>query len=334
MLPSSNRPPAANTVTPRGQEADAMPVAQGMLFLLAFDHRASFTRDLFGLRDAPTPAEAAQVSDAKTLIFEGFLRALERGAPGDAAGVLVDEVFGAEVARRARAAGVTLAMPVEASGRNVFDFEYGGAFGEHIERFDPTFAKVLVRYNPDDPAGNAKQTARLRTLSDWLRARGRQFLFELLVPATDEQLTTVSRDGGRYDRELRPNLVTRAIMELQAAGVEPDVWKIEGLDSREDCIQVVNQARAGGREAVRCIVLGRGANETRVEQWLRTAATVEGFYGFAVGRTIWMDPLLAYRRGDIDSTTTVDQIADRYLRMIAIYTSARATTNEDATKRA
>lgn len=299
-----------------------MPGYDGQLFLLAFDHRSSFTRDLFGISEAPTPDEAARISESKQVIFDGFLKALNAGAPRDAAGVLVDEGFGAEVARRAREAGALLAMPVEASGRKEFDFEYGEAFGEPIERFDPTFAKVLVRYNPDDPEGNATQAERLKRLSDWLHERGRLFLFELLVPATREQLSAVGGDAERYDREARPGLMVRAIDELQRAGVEPDIWKIEGLDSREDCERVSSQARTEGRSRVACVVLGRGASRSKVEHWLRTAAPVSGFNGFAVGRTIWMDALVAFRDGTIDRATAADRIAGTYLGAIEVYTTA------------
>ena len=308
-----------------------MPGYDGRLFLLAFDHRSSFTRDLFGLSAAPSPAEASRISEAKEIIYDGFTRALERGAPRDAAGILVDEAFGSEVARRARAAGVLLAMPVEASGRQVFDFEYGDNFGEHVERFDPDFTKVLVRYNPEDPDRdvNTTQAARLKRLSDWLRARDRRFLFELLVPATDAQLAAVDGDSDRYDQELRPALMVRAIAELQAAGVEPAIWKIEGLDDREDCLRVVEQARADGRDHVACIVLGRGASEERVGQWLRTAASVPGFQGFAVGRTIWQDALAAYRDGELDRGAAAEQIAGTYLRAVSVYTTAAAGTSPD-----
>ncbi|MHB1131558.1 MAG: 2-deoxy-5-keto-D-gluconate 6-phosphate aldolase domain-containing protein [Chloroflexota bacterium] len=292
--------------------------------MLAFDHRASFTHDLFGLSATPTPTEAAQVSEAKEIIFEGFLQVLAAGAPRDAPGVLVDEAFGSEVAGRARAAGVLLAMPVEASGRKEFDFEYGDAFGEHIERFDPAFAKVLVRYNPEDPEGNATQTERLKRLSDWLHARGRLFLFELLVPATSAQLAAVGGDSDRYDREARPELMVRAVAELQDAGVEPDIWKIEGLETREDGARVAEQARSGGRSRVCCVVLGRGASQLRVEHWLRTAAPVSGFIGFAVGRTIWMDSLMAYRHGSITREATAERIAAAYLRAIEVYRAAAA----------
>jgi myo-inositol catabolism protein IolC len=300
-----------------------MPGYEGQLFLLAFDHRSSFTRDLFGLSGDPAPEEAARISEAKQVIFDGFLQTLASGAPREAAGVLVDEIFGSEVARQARAAGALLAMPVEASGRREFDFEYGEAFGEHIQRFDPTFAKVLVRYNPDDPEGNATQTARLKRLSDWLHARDRLFLFELLVPATQAQLTQLGGNADRYDHELRPELMVRAMAELQGAGVEPDIWKIEGLDTREDCERVVEQARAGGRSRVACVVLGRGASQSKVEHWLRTAAGVSGFSGFAVGRTIWMDSLVAYRDGAASREAAAERIATIYQRAIEVYTTAK-----------
>ena len=145
--------------------------------------------------------------------------------------MLVDEQFGTQVANDAKQAGMVLAMPAEKSGQNEFDFEYGSEFGAHIEAFDPTFTKVLVRYNPEgDGAMNAAQSARLKQLSDWLHHHDRRFLFELLVPAETHQLETVGNDGLRYDRELRPDLMKVAIAELQETGIEPDIWKIEGID--------------------------------------------------------------------------------------------------------
>ncbi len=295
---------------------------ESYLYLLAFDHRASFSRDLFSIRATLTSADVARVSDAKSVIFDGFLRSLEQGAPAETTGILVDEQFGAEVARRATAKGIRLAMPVEASGRKDFDFEYAADFGRHIEAFDPDYAKVLVRYNPDEGQANAVQTRRLKTLSDWLRDHKRKFLFELLVPATTAQSAAVGGDTDRYDHEIRPALVVRTIAELQEAGVEPDLWKIEGLDRREDCVRVAQQARFGGRTSVGCIVLGRAAPEARVDHWFRTAAAVPGFEGFAIGRTLWWDALAAYRDGQIDRVGAAEQIAGHYLRAISIYAMA------------
>src|SRR5205085_4631496 len=118
------------------------------LYIAAFDHRGSFERQLFGLHGPPGADDAARIADAKSLIYEGFQLALGPDLPHDAAGVLVDEQFGTAVARAAKSAGVVLAMPVEKSGQDEFDFQYGEAFGEHIEQFDPALAKVLVRDNP------------------------------------------------------------------------------------------------------------------------------------------------------------------------------------------
>ena len=136
--------------------------------------------------------------------------------------LLVDEEFGAEIARSARRDAFTLAMPVERSGQDEFDFEFGEKLGEHVEAFDPDFAKVLVRYNPDDDAElNRRKGGRLARLSGWLRANDRKFLFELLVAATPDQLDQVGGGQDAYDRDLRPDLVVRAIAQLQAADVEP-----------------------------------------------------------------------------------------------------------------
>src|SRR5262245_11664350 len=290
------------------------------LYMLAFDHRSSFSRGLLGIVGTPDTAQAARVADVKSVVYEGFEAAISNGVRPDTAGLLVDEQYGADIARRARHAGVALAMPVEQSGHAEFDFEFGKDFGSHIEEFDPTFAKVLVRYNPEgDAVLNARQRIRLRRLSDWLHARDRKLLFELLVPAEPEQLADAGLSTERYDREQRPRLVIETIRELQAGGIDPDIWKIEGLDRRSDCEDVVAQARAGGRDHVTCIVLGRGADDERVVHWLAQAAGVEGFAGFAVGRTLWWGELVEYVAGTIDRQTAAARIAHHYHRMVEAY---------------
>jgi myo-inositol catabolism protein IolC len=292
----------------------------GELYILAFDHRGSFQKQMFGIGGDPTPEEKARICDAKGLIFEGFLEAHRQGMLPGGAGCLVDEEFGNPVARKAKQLGVILAMPVEASGRNEFDFEYGADFGKHIEAFDPNFSKVLVRYNPDDDAAmNARQAAKLKQLADWLHARNRKFLFELLVPGTPAQLASAGKNQDRYDKEIRPKLVVRTIAALQDAGVEADVWKIEGLDDRADCQRVSEQARKGGRDHVACVVLGRGANTAKVYQWLRAGAGVPGYRGFAIGRTLWWDPLASFRDGKLPRAEAAKQIATNYIRAIDAY---------------
>jgi 5-dehydro-2-deoxygluconokinase len=290
------------------------------LYILAFDHRGSYAK-MFGFPGEPTPDQHERLVEGKRLIFDGMVIAAEAGEDPSLMGVLVDEQYGADVAHQARKHGLKLAMPVEKSGQDLFDFEYGEQFGEHIESFDPDFSKVLVRFNPEskDTDANRQQLQRLKRLSDWLHERDRKFLFELLVPAEDEQLAAVGGDVERYDDELRPELMRRAIAEIQDAGVEPDIWKIEGVNSQNDCALLAQQARSGGRDNVACVLLGRGADDDAVDAWLRAAAPVDGFVGFAIGRSIWMGPLKAYLAGDLEREPAAAKIAENYTRFIEVY---------------
>jgi myo-inositol catabolism protein IolC len=294
----------------------------GKLYILAFDHRGSFQKKMFGIEGEPDDEQTKTIADAKHLIYEGMVKATESGSvAADTLGVLVDEQFGGSIPKQAKEQGLKLAMPVEKSGQDEFDFQYGDEFGAHIEQFDPDFSKVLVRYNPDgDAEMNRRQSERLKRLADWLHEHDRKFLYELLVPATEEQLASVGGDEDRYDAELRPELMRRAIAESQDFGIEVDIWKIEGVDERSDAEMLAKQARSGqGREGVVCVLLGRGASDEKVDHWLRVAAPVEGFIGFAIGRSIWWDALKAFLDGSLERDAAAQQIADNYLRFIRVY---------------
>jgi len=291
------------------------------LYILPFDHRHSFQTKLFGWTGELTADQVAQIADSKQVIYEGFKTSIRLGVPQQKAGILTDERFGAAILLDARARGYTTACPTEISGQAEFDFEYGENFAEHIEKFQPAFAKVLVRYNPEgDRALNSRQAARLKRLSGYLHETSQsRFLFELLVPPEKAQLDRLKGDKNRYDRELRPRLMIGAIQQLQDAGVEPDVWKVEGLDRRSDCEQVVATARRQGRDQVSCIILGRGAEEPRVREWLMTASRVPGFIGFAVGRTDFWDPLVNWLAKKITREEAANRIARRYLEFVGIF---------------
>jgi myo-inositol catabolism protein IolC len=298
----------------------------GKLYILAFDHRGSFQKKMFGIQGDPTAEEIETIADAKRLIFEGMELAVARGVDAAATGVLVDEQFGSDVPQRATEAGLVLSMPVEKSGQDEFDFQYGADFGAHIERYEVNFAKVLVRYNPDgDEEMNERQLGRLKELADWLHANDRKFLFELLVPAEQAQLDSVGGDTDRYDAELRPALMKQAIKDIQDSRVEVDIWKIEGVDAREDAEMLAEQTRSGeGREGVVCVLLGRGASDEKVDHWLRQAAPVEGFVGFAIGRSIWWDALKGFLDGDLERGAAAEKIADNYLRFVKVYDDAES----------
>ena len=297
------------------------------LYILPFDHRGSFQTTMFGWKGTLTSEQTAAIAATKQMIYEGFKAAVAAGVPKEKAGILVDEQFGAAILRDAAAHGYLTSCPAEKSGQEEFDFEYGEDFAKHIEAFQPTFCKVLVRYNPEgDPALNRRQTARLKELSAYLHDKSQsRFMFELLVPAEKAQLDRVKGDKKAYDLELRPQLMVQAIEQLQDAQVEPDVWKIEGLDRREDCEKIVAAARHGGRDKVGCIILGRGEDNQKVREWLTTAAGVPGFIGFAVGRTSFWEPLTNWRAQKITREAAVAEITRRYQKFADIFQKARAS---------
>ncbi|WP_189091166.1 2-deoxy-5-keto-D-gluconate 6-phosphate aldolase domain-containing protein [Deinococcus ruber] len=299
------------------------------LYILPFDHRGSFEKGLFGWHDPLSPDQTARIADAKRVIYEGLLAALASahnpdGVPVTRAGLLVDEQFGADILRDAQARQLITACPAEKSGQDEFDFEYGDAFAQHIEAVNPTFCKVLVRYNPDaDEVLNARQREKLARLSAYLKGSGRLFMFELLVPAEAAQLQAAGGDAKRYDAEQRPALMVRAIQQLQDAATEPDVWKVEGVDTARDAARIVEAAQRGGREGVGVIILGRGEDDAHVREWLRTAASVPGFIGFAVGRTTFWEALKSWLAGTISREEAVQEIAGHYREWVQDFEAAR-----------
>jgi 5-dehydro-2-deoxygluconokinase len=294
------------------------------LYILPFDHRTSYISGLFHWKEPLNVEQTEAVAESKRIIYEGFKKSILTKIPKDAVGILVDEQFGIEILQDAVKNNYITAASVEKSGQDEFDFAYGDDFAKHIENVNPTFSKVLVRYNPEgDAAMNKAQAERLKRLSDYLQNAKQYFMFELLVPAEPAQLEKVNKDKNEYDLKMRPALMVRAIEELQNAGVEPDVWKIEGLDQREDCEKLVQVARRDGRDNVGMIVLGRGADRDHVADWLKTAASTPGFIGFAVGRTSFWDALVAFEAKKISADEASSQIAHNFEEWISIFEEGR-----------
>ena len=290
------------------------------LLILAFDHRSSFTEKLFGIKNRkPTPEEKLQIENSKKIVFAGFRKAVNTKVPKDVAGLLVDEEFGAGVLREAKKKRFNFAMPVEKSGQDEFDFEYGEEFKKHIEDFDPTYVKVLVRYNPSgDSSMNERQLKRLKQLSDYLHEVGRTFLFELIVPATSGQLAQLNGSKEAFDLQMRPKLMVESLASIQKAGVEPNIWKLEGVDRPEDAKSLVKQAQRGGRQAG-IITLGRGESKEHVQKWLAVGAKIPGIIGFAVGRTIFWQPLVEFRSGQIKKEEATSKIAQNYIEFAELW---------------
>lgn len=297
------------------------------LYFLPFDHRASMQAKMFGWKGPLNAVQTAEIAVAKRVIYDGVQAAVAAVAPKECAAIPVDEQFGATILRDAAQHGYMTACPVEKSGQQELDFEYGEEFASHIEATNPTFCKVLVRYNPEgDKDLNQHQAARLMQLSEYLRASGRLFLIELHVDAEPAQMERVHGQKKVYELDPRPGLIVQTLHELQGGGAEPDVWKVEGLDCREDAVNVVAVTRRDGRDKVGCIILGSGADEQKVRAWLTTAASVPGFIGFAVGRTTFWDALVEWRAKRCTREAAVAEIARRYREWVDIFEKGKPSS--------
>ena len=293
------------------------------LYILAFDHRGTLTKGILGVEDRkPTSEESSKISEMKSIIFDGFLLAKDKGIVGGDPAILVDEQFGLEIQEKAKEMEIKFAAPVEKSGKEVFEMEYGDNYREKIEEVGANFIKVLIRWNPDDDLEIREiQGSRIKDLSDYLLDSDKKFLLEFLVPATEKQLATVKGNQERYDSEIRPKLAVSVVEEMRERGADPDIWKIEGLDKKEDCEKVAKTINSGGREDVIAVVLGRGADNKKVNEWLKAGSSVDGYKGFAIGRSIFWDSLVGWYKGDKTKEVAVDEIAQSYLGFISTYQS-------------
>jgi len=181
-----------------------------------------------------------------------------------------------------------------------------------------------VRHRTDNaPESRKTQLDRLRDVSAACADADVEFLLEVLTPFHENE--RVAHTESELENEVRPRLIVDAIAEIQDAGVEASVWKVEGVSDEAGCAAILAAARAGGRDDVGVVVLGAGAPRDTVAGWLRTAA-VAGYRGFAVGRSIWADALRALDAGAIDSTTAQREIAANYLAMVDTFERARTTS--------
>jgi myo-inositol catabolism protein IolC len=296
-----------------------------VLLILAADHRDGLERDMYGLTAPPTPAQAARISADKLLVYQALLDAAPRLPAEIHPGVLIDEQYGASVAELAShsAGAVSVCMPLEASGQEWFGFAYGDDWQRHAAFFAAGHVKVLVRDNPGlEPARREQQADRLGQVSAWAARAGRSLILELRVPATGTDQDATEGDTERYDDELRPGHTVAVMEYLQDRGVEPALWTIEGLGRHDDAVAVAAMAQRGGREA-RCLVGGRHAEYDTLQHWLQVAAPIPGWAGFAIGRSIWWDPLHAHLRHLNTAGEARRRIRAAYLDHARYYLKAR-----------
>lgn len=294
------------------------------LYILPFDHRATFAQKVFNKNSIAdlTSEEHQLITEYKKIVYEGFKKAAQNTVPKESAAILIDEEFGDEILKDAKENGFLTILTTEKSGQDEFEFQYGGDFPAHIEKYNPQFVKVLIKYNPEDAQDlKTRQLEKLKIVSDFCQVKGFKFLLEVLVIATKNQQEKSGGSKEQFDKLLRPGLTVELIKELQAAGVEPDVWKLEGFDSKEDYNEIIRTARDNGRNNVGFVILGRGENEEKVDEWLKIGKDVVGVIGFAVGRTVFWQAILDFRSSTKTREEAVTQISENFTNFYKIFTS-------------
>jgi myo-inositol catabolism protein IolC len=283
------------------------------LFVLAFDHR-SVLRSLYtGITDS-------EMRSMKAVVANAVIETVAQVRTGDRIGLLIDEETGLAEIPRAQASGVLVSIPIERSGAPVFTIDRAD-YLERLEALHPEHAKALVFLNPDGDHYRS-QLGDVREAFAILEDAGHRTILEFVVPPTTAQRAAVDGDELRFDAEVRPALVVRVIEDCYRLGIRPDLWKIEGLETAE-AYALVAAVIADNDTESRSIVLGRGAEDSRVTGWLQLAAATPGFIGFAIGRSIWQEPLGEYFAHSITADAASDAIANRFAHYCEIFRTAR-----------
>lgn len=267
------------------------------LFVLPFDHRSTFVRDLLKDTYPPKAKVANQVKTLKGIVFEGFLQARRQSKNPSELAILIDEEFGDGIIKTAKKTGIKFAVSVEKSGQAIFTFEYGRSFGTHLKKIRPDFAKALVHYDTTKHEDNQIQLKRLKELSDFCQKQKLGLMMELLTAGP----------GGKVKQ------IETVMKEMLAAGIRPTLWKVEGLDRANDWRRLRQLTK------MPIIVLGRGESKKFVSNWIALAAKSGQTNGFAIGRTIFYRALEDYLKKKIDRETAVKTIAKNYLNFLALW---------------
>jgi len=285
------------------------------LLILPFDHRSSFLKDILGLSKNPDKKEEDKVKELKEIIFEGFLSAIKEERSKKNFGILVDEKYGTEILDKARKEKIKICLPVEESGKEELQLEYGKKFKEHIDKFRPDFVKILIRYNPLNTKTNKKQLKVLSEINRFCKKEKYKVILELLVPPSKKET-----DMKNYDKEIRYKRTIEAIKEIKTA-INIDIWKLEGFE-KSQWKEIIDSVEK--RDQI--IFLGRGQDKKKVIKWLKAAAPFKEIIGFAIGRTTFLETLKKYNKGKISKEKAVKTIAGNFRYFVELWRKEKIKT--------
>lgn len=262
------------------------------LLILPFDHRSSFVENILNSKEN----SKEKIKEMKEMIFESFLLSIKGKNKKDFA-ILVDEEYGEEVLSRAKKIGVKICLPIEKSGQKELKLEFGKNFEEHVKKFKPDFVKVLIRYNPSNKELNKKQLKVLSLVNNFCKKNAYKVILELLVPPTEKE--SLIKD---YDEKIRYSKTIEAIKEINDF-IEISVWKLEGF-KKEQWKEIIEAKNKNSK----IIFLGRGEDKKMVSKWMKDASFFKEIIGFAIGRTIFLNPLKKYESKKISREKAIEEM--------------------------
>jgi len=265
---------------------------------LACDHRIQFEQ-----LAAETGTSVERVGAFKQLV----VAAVGRVADGRAGfGVFLDGRFGREALFAASHAGLWIARPVEQTGSRPLEFEEGGSLGARLVEWPTDQAvKCLCFYHPDDDEALRRQQEReLLRVSDACRRLGRDLLVEIIA--------------GRHG-PLGPDTVPRVMHRLYDLGIRPDWWKLEPQRAPDHwrAIGAVVEARDPLCRGI--LLLGLEAPASELVEAFRAATATGWVRGFAIGRTVFMDPARDWLAGRVSDEQAVAEMARRFAALVAAW---------------
>ena len=296
--------------------------ARSDISMLAFDHRTSAAKKLFGA-SALSPGDASSLAEAKTLIAESALSAVPHIGSESEVSILADPEYGLGAVAKAHEAGTPVALALERSGLRELSLLDGELLAAALDGTAPVrWGKVLVRWNPGDSEG--RKTANLQALESartLCQSKGMEFLLELIVPATPADMELVGDSEDRFQRELLRFRLPEAIWELTHQLGPPHLWKIQGVESPAVC-QAVAEAATQDGATPRIVVLGAAADPAQISRWFHSSAAASAYCGFAIGRSIWENPIRNWLLGHAGRKQTKQLIASNFLQHVDDYVIA------------
>ena len=285
---------------------------KGHLFIFAADHRHNLTTGILNINKEPNNKQLEILHDFKAMILESQQLAIKNGVNKENCFLLMDEDYGNKTLINAKKDGINIIIPVEKSGSKIFEFDYGSRFIDHIEKFKPSYVKVLIYFNPENKDDNEKTLKNLRILNNYLVNTEYKFLLEMLVEPTQEQLNKYGKKD--FDIKLRPDLTIESIKEINKAGIYPNIWKLEGYSRKEDIDKV--SLEVGNSKIV---ILGRYETMNTVLKWIKIGTMNNKVIGFAVGRTIFEDTLKKYYHKKTTREKAIRVMSSKYKKIAYFY---------------